>query len=116
MTDPRRRAARVPLEVEITIQSEHNFFSGVANNISEGGVFIATVAPPPVGSEIGFELVLGGERFLVMAVVCWVRDEHASSADVPPGCGVRWLQVEDGMLEAIVRFVSVRETDLYEDD
>jgi len=116
MAERRQRAARVPLEVEVSIQSEHNFYSGVANNISEGGLFIATMVPPPVGAEIGFELVLGGERFLVMAVVCWVRDEGASSPDVPPGCGVRWLQIEDGMLDSIQRFVSVRQTDLYEDD
>jgi len=111
-----RRAPRVPLEVEVSIQSEHNFFTGVANNISEGGVFIATVDPPSVGTEIGFELVLGGERFLVMAVVCWVRDEHAAKPGVPAGCGVKWLNVEDGMLEAIQRFVEVRDTDFYDDD
>ena len=41
--------------------------------------------PPPVGSEVGFELVLGGERFLVIGVVRWVRDERAASSGAPVG-------------------------------
>jgi uncharacterized protein (TIGR02266 family) len=116
MSQDQRKAARVPLEVEISMQSEHNFFTGIANNISEGGIFIATLAPPPVGTEIGFELVLGAERFLVMGVVCWVRDEHAAKPGVPAGCGMKWGHIEDGMLEAIKRFVEVRDADLYDDD
>jgi uncharacterized protein (TIGR02266 family) len=104
------------LEVEVTAQSDHNFFTGVANNISEGGIFVATVTPPPVGTELGFELVLGGERFLIMGVVCWVRDEGAAKSGVPAGCGVKWLQLEEGALDAIQRFTAVRETDFYDDD
>jgi uncharacterized protein (TIGR02266 family) len=110
------RAPRVPLEVEVTLESDHNFFTGVASNISEGGVFIATSDPPPVGAEVGFELVLGGERFLVLGVVRWVRDEGAASAGAPAGCGVRWLRLEDGALDSIARFIDVRETDFYEED
>ncbi|MDB4967531.1 MAG: Signal recognition particle receptor protein FtsY [Myxococcales bacterium] len=110
------RPPRVPLEVEVTLESDHNFFTGVAENLSEGGVFVATNHPPDVGSEVGFELVLGGERFLVMGVVRWVRGERAASAGAPAGCGVRWGHLEDGALEAIRRFITVRDTDFYEED
>jgi uncharacterized protein (TIGR02266 family) len=110
------RAPRVPLQVEVTLQSDHNFFTGVAANISDGGIFIATANPPAVGTEVGFELLLGGERFLVVGVVRWVRDERAASAGAPSGCGVRWANLEDGALDAIVRFIDVRETDFYEED
>ena len=106
----------MPFEIEVSMQSEHNFFTGIANNISEGGIFIATLAPPPVGSEIGFELVVGGERFLVMGTVLWVRSELAAEPGLPAGCGVKWGHIEDGMVEAIQRFVQLRDTDLYDDD
>ena len=115
MSDEQRRAPRVPLQVEVTLESDHNFFTGVANNLSEGGIFVATPNPPPVGSEVGFELVLGGERFLVMGVVRWVRDERAASSGAPAGCGVKWGHLEDGALDAIVRFIDVRQTDFYEE-
>ena len=113
--EQQRRSPRVPLEVEVTLESEHNFFTGITDNISEGGVFVATASPPPLGSEVGFELLLGGERFLVLGVVCWLRDERAASTDAPSGCGVRWVHLEDGALAAIRRFIDVRQTDFYED-
>jgi uncharacterized protein (TIGR02266 family) len=116
MSDEQRRATRVPLAVEVTLESEHNFFAGVANNVSEGGLFVATTNPPPLGSEVGFELVLGGERFLVMGVVRWVRDERAASSGAPAGCGIKWVHLEDGALEAIHHFIDVRQTDFYEED
>jgi uncharacterized protein (TIGR02266 family) len=116
MSDEQPRAPRVPLEVVVTLESDHNFFSGVANNLSEGGIFIATAHPPQIGSEVGFELVLGGERFLVMGVVRWVRDERAASSGAPAGCGVKWVNLEEGTLAAIQHFVEVRETDFYEED
>ena len=116
MGEEQRQAPRVPLVVEVTLESEHNFFAGVANNVSEGGIFVAMNHPPAVGSEVGFELLLGGERFLVMGVVCWVRDERAASQDAPAGCGVKWVHLEDGALEAIHHFIDVRQTDFYEGD
>ena len=114
--EQQRRALRVPHEVEVTLESDHNFFTGVTSNLSEGGVFIATANPPAIGSEVGFELVLGGERFLVLGVVRWVRDERAASSGAPAGCGVKWVHLEDGALDAIHRFIGVRETDFYEDE
>ena len=116
MSDEQRRATRVPLEVEVTLESDHNFFAGVANNVSEGGIFVATLNPPPVGSEVGFELLLGGERFLVVGVVRWVRDERAASNGAPAGCGVKWGHLEEGALDAIHRFLDVRQTDFFEED
>jgi uncharacterized protein (TIGR02266 family) len=115
VSSEQRRALRVPLEVEVTLESEHNFFAGVTSNVSDGGIFVATATPPPLGTEVGFELLLGGERFLVMGVVCWLRDERAASAGAPPGCGVRFANLEDGALEAIHRFIEVRDTDFYEE-
>jgi uncharacterized protein (TIGR02266 family) len=114
--EEQRRTARVPLTVEVTLESDHNFFTGVADNVSEGGIFVATPTPPPIGSEVGFELVLGGERFLVMGVVRWVRGELAASQGAPAGCGVKWVHLEDGALDAILHFIDVRQTDLYDEE
>jgi uncharacterized protein (TIGR02266 family) len=113
MTEQRRNA-RVPLEVEVTLQSEHNFFTGLTNNVSEGGIFVATHAPPPIGTEVGVELLLAGSRFPLQGVVQWVREAIIASAEAPAGCGVRWQTLADGVLEAIKRFVEVRQTDFYE--
>lgn len=99
----------------MTLESEHNFFTGITSNLSDGGVFVATPAPPPIGSQVGFELLLGGGRFLVIGTVRWVRDENAASPGAPAGCGVRFETLEDGALAAIHRFIEVRDTDFYEE-
>jgi uncharacterized protein (TIGR02266 family) len=116
MSDGQRQTRRVPLQVEVTLESEHNFFAGITNNVSEGGIFVATPNPPVVGSQVAFELVLGEKRFAVKGVVQWIRGESAASQGAPVGCGVKWLQLADGALEAIHDFSEVRQTDLYEED
>ncbi len=115
MSIEHRRSPRVPFTVEVTLESDNNFFAGVTNNISEGGVFIASAAPPPVGSEVAFDLVLGDDRFPVVGVVCWLRDERAASPGAPAGCGVRWHHLDDAALAAIQRFTLARQADLYEE-
>lgn len=111
-----RQHTRVPLTVEVTLESEHNFYTGLTDNISEGGLFVATGAPPPLGSEVGFELVLGERRFLVTGRVCWLRDHRTASVDAPEGCGIRFTQLEEGAVEAITAFVRARDTLFYDED
>ena len=37
-----RAAERFDLEVKVDLESDHNFYTGLTQNISSGGVFIAT--------------------------------------------------------------------------
>jgi len=39
----RRVHARYALDLEVSMSSEHNFYAGLAENISAGGIFVATV-------------------------------------------------------------------------
>ena len=50
MSEEQRREKRAPLEVEVSLESENNFYSGITGNVSRGGVFIATYTPPPKGA------------------------------------------------------------------
>ncbi len=110
-----RSHPRVPLTVEVSLESEHNFYTGITDNISEGGIFVATPHPPPLGSEVSFELVLGEQRFQVTGVVCWARTHVMSSSDAPEGIGIRFGQLEPSVLEAIKRFSHGRDTLFYEE-
>jgi uncharacterized protein (TIGR02266 family) len=116
MGDPKNRASnRVPLSVEVALESEHNFYAGLTNNISEGGLFVATNDPPPVGTEVKFELIIGERRFPVAGVVCWIRDRHLASDDSPEGCGIRWRRLDDDALATIQQFIRARDTLFYEE-
>jgi uncharacterized protein (TIGR02266 family) len=112
-----RQHPRVPLHVEVTMESEHNFYTGITDNISEGGIFIACDPPPGSGTDVAFDLSLGGseQKYPIEGVVCWVRSDRMSSEGMPAGCGIRWKTLPDEALLAIKRFIKGRETLFYED-
>jgi uncharacterized protein (TIGR02266 family) len=114
MTADNRRARRVPFVVEVSLESENNFFTGLASNVSEGGVFIATSTPPAVDTQVSFALSLEGQTFEVVGIVRWVR-EHFITTDQPAGCGVRFQNIDPRALEIIQRFIEFRPTDFYEE-
>jgi len=62
-TSKRRQLPRLRFEVAIDLHSRSNFYTGVTENISEGGIFVATTDRPPIGSpvEVAFTLPSGHE-------------------------------------------------------
>jgi uncharacterized protein (TIGR02266 family) len=111
----RRAHERVPLEVEVTLESDHNFYTGLTSDISVGGLFVATHALWPVGTRVCVHLKLPGfERALhVNAEVRWIRDGRFST--LPSGIGVRFEDLPGDMLLALTRFVQDRDTIFYEE-
>ena len=109
---------RAPFEIAVNMESENNFFAGITDNISEGGVFVATLVPPPRGAIIEMKLTLPGfdQGFSVKGAVCWIRDLAASTEGAPPGCGIRWMEMSRDALLAIHRFVQQRDTILFDVD
>jgi uncharacterized protein (TIGR02266 family) len=113
---PERRAhERVPLEVEVTLESDHNFYTGLTADISIGGVFVATHALWPIGTRVCVRLGLPDcERVFVLdAEVRWIRDGRFST--LPPGFGARFENLPDDALLALTRFVQRRDTIFYEE-
>lgn len=109
-----RQHRRVDLHVEITLESESNFYAGVSNNVSEGGVFVFTHAAPPVGATVTLSLGLpNAGRFALAGVVRWVRDDDVCHGSLP-GCGIQWLELPTAARIAIEHFVRSRDTELYE--
>src|SRR5947209_1518201 len=87
---------RAPIEVGVHMSSVSNFYAGISNDISQGGVFVASTEPPPVGSLIEVVLTMPNSKtpYRAHGVVRWVR----GAADVtehggPMGCGIQWLCV-----------------------
>ncbi|MGZ3424853.1 MAG: TIGR02266 family protein [Polyangiales bacterium] len=98
---------RVDCNFEVDMHSEHNFFTGFSENISEGGIFVATYAPRNVGDVLVLEIGLPGVERKLRAVVevRWLR-AHAPEADTPPGFGATILKITDedrGLVELFVR-------------
>ncbi len=91
----RRGEDRVDVQLNITIESESNFFMGFSQNISEGGLFIATHDHKDVGDKltISFGLPDGQSVIEARCEVCWVREFNPTMPFMTPGMGVRFLDL-----------------------
>jgi uncharacterized protein (TIGR02266 family) len=103
----RRQNERVTLQVEIGLHSESNFFTGFTEDLSEGGLFIATYQVLPIGTRVRATFAIpGGEELEVEATVVWVRRFAGEGAG--PGMGVRFENLSAENEQYIRRFMKHR--------
>jgi uncharacterized protein (TIGR02266 family) len=116
MSDEHRRDPRAPLEVEVTLESENNFYSGITGNVSQGGLFIATYVPPKKGAKVALKLKLEDQEFDLIGLVCWVRGPENATELSPAGCGLRWVDINRDAATAILKFVEKRDSIFHDED
>jgi uncharacterized protein (TIGR02266 family) len=99
-----RRAERRLAELQVEFDSETQFYAGITQDISEGGVFIATYCIQPVGTALGLSFELPcGTKVETRGTVRWLRDP---SHNARPGMGVAFDELSADSLAAIGRFCS----------
>ena len=105
-TSERRTQNRIDVELIVSIESDSNFFSGFSENISEGGLFIATYDYKPLGSTfvLEFQLPELSHKIKTRCVVRWVRDYNPSVPEMVPGMGVEFLDIVDRDQDYVLRF------------
>jgi uncharacterized protein (TIGR02266 family) len=109
-----RKHPRANAYLCIDLCSEHNFWTGLTMNVSEGGVFVATHVLLDPGALVSMHLELPKARILALGEVRW-RREYTGDDDIPPGMGVQFVNLDEAALEAIRTFVAtIREPLLYE--
>src|SRR5215208_5274409 len=96
----RRIATRLDKVFRVYLEGERGMGLGIARNISEGGMFVETRAPQPIGSQVRITFPAEtGEMNAVAEVryVCHLLG-RTPIADRPPlalrGMGVRFLYFE----------------------
>jgi uncharacterized protein (TIGR02266 family) len=106
----KRVAARVAMQTQVDLASDSNFFTGFSTNISEGGLFIATVNVLPPGTPVDVTFSLpAGDRLTVKGEVRWTREVNDRTPEVFPGVGVRFTDVDPAVVGQIKSFVQTRE-------
>ena len=104
-----RAAPRVNLRVDVSLSTEDNFFQGFSENLSEGGVFISTLAPPAIATEVNLSLSVGDDEHVdVRGVVRWIRVDENGEAT---GCGVQFTDLSTQGERAISLLVAQSEKD-----
>ncbi|MDB4933883.1 MAG: cell division protein FtsY [Labilithrix sp.] len=117
----RRRHPRYALSLAITLQGDNNFYAGLSEDISEGGVFIATHHLLAIGTPVvlSFTLPFSEEPLSVLGTVAWVRGPTATAKThnvfggsvmpgVIPGIGIRFDHIDPEALGAIRDFMRHR--------
>jgi len=83
----RRRAERADLVVRVDYQTVDELFSEFARNINEGGVFVESESPHPLGTRVDLQFKLPGSDEPVQVTGSVVRTSPGS-ADEPSGMGI----------------------------
>ena len=111
--DNRRRSPRLHHELPVAYRSVGSFLSDWATNISQGGLFINTRKPLPVGTVVKVIIQLPGSDFpfdisgRVMRVAEW--DNRINMA---PGMGIEFIDLDRAKRERIDTFVEKLRKDL----
>lgn len=105
-----RSHSRVRLQAAISLGSDSNFFTGFSTDISEGGVFVATVDTVPRGTTVDLDFTLpGGRPLKASGVVRWMREPNDHMPELMPGVGVQFQELAPEVASQISDFVRKRE-------
>jgi len=112
MPDDRRSATRTRLS---GLHATYESADGVSQqadvfNLSRAGLFLETASQVPVGKRLSLEVHVTGEPapWPALGRVIWTRPAYGGEGR-PCGMGVKLIDVEDAVVEAIDRFVDLRE-------
>jgi uncharacterized protein (TIGR02266 family) len=110
-----REHSRYNVELAIEFGSAHNFYAGFIENMSVGGVFIATYVLRPVGEVMTFCIHLPGVELPITGLgeVRWLREPHDESCQ--PGMGIRFLELDAGCDDAIRAYIGRHDPLFYEE-
>lgn len=113
----KRQHNRIPIEADVDFVSESNFYNGFAENISEGGLFIATYERKKIGDKVAlkFRLPDSTETIECDGEVRWIREHNESNPEVPPGLGIRFLDMSAEQQARVEDFIREREPLFYDE-
>jgi len=96
----RRRETRHACSFAVEFMHETFFFAGLTQDVSQGGVFVATYRLVPVGTVLELDLELpDGSRAHVRGEVRWVREPR--DGEGRPGLGISFLDLDAATHERI---------------
>jgi uncharacterized protein (TIGR02266 family) len=111
-----RRPPRYRMQAVVDLSSESNFFSGFSTDISSGGLFVATVHAPPLGTLVDLQFTLpDGRQIEVKGQVRWTREVNDQTPEIFPGVGIQFIELSPDARGAIDTFVAAREPMFFPD-
>jgi uncharacterized protein (TIGR02266 family) len=90
----RRRSSRAELIVRVDYSTVDEMFSEFTSDINEGGVFIETENPQPLGTEVALHFNLPGSERLVKTTGVVVRKSDGDQGEAA-GMGIEFEELPD---------------------
>ena len=111
---------RYELSLSITLLGDNNIYVGLSQNISEGGIFIATHRTLPIGTPVvlTFTLPRDPHPISVPGIVRWLRGPEATAhegrSSVHSGMGVQFLGLDERASAALRDFTRWRSPEFFD--
>jgi uncharacterized protein (TIGR02266 family) len=117
MQDERRKSPRVALETRVDMASDSNFYTGFSEDISQGGLFVATYSLQPIGTSIALAFDLpGGRNVNASGSVRWIRDILDLDDPSCPGMGIGFEELSPDDKQVIEQFMRNRPPIFYTEE
>ncbi|MCP4603613.1 MAG: TIGR02266 family protein [Proteobacteria bacterium] len=115
--EDRRSFKRKSIKVDIGIHSDTNFFAGFSQDISSGGLFVATYDVLLIGTKLNVNFSLpNGPVLSLDGIVRWVREYNETTPDIEPGMGIRFDDLRKKDRKAINKYIAQNPPIFYDDD
>jgi type IV pilus assembly protein PilZ len=89
----RRKSPRADVVVRVSYQTVDELFSEFARNINEGGLFVETERPHPIGTSISLQFQIPGSDEPIKVEGAVVRISDGTAAE-PPGMGIEFEDLD----------------------
>ena len=110
------RIPRLEVRLALNFSSESNFYVGFTENLSEGGVFVATHAARDLGAKIDLVIALPDQEPIRAAgTVRWHR-QYSEANETMPGMGIRFEELSANDEARIRDFARARQPMFFDDD
>lgn len=115
MFENRRTTQRLAIAVAVHVNSASCFWTGFTENISEGGLFVATSEPVRLGDVLDISLAINGEPPVTLrGVVRWMRLAQGQNGPAP-GAGVQFEALDEETGMRMQRFIDTQREALFYD-
>lgn len=104
----------ISVDFEVSVEGPHTFFNGFTEDISRGGIFLATTQLFPIGMKMKLSFEIEGEHVEIDAVVRWSRS--SSNSDLATGMGLQFVDLPDNVVIVFEKFLKKKEALFFDVD
>ncbi len=106
----KRKSPRIELELSVSFavsnEVPHNFFPGIMQDLSTGGIFMASKQMLPIGTRVRLSFIIGKHQISGHAEVRWLRKPASTlPAGEEPGMGLLFVDLSAEDRETIEFYI-----------